>query len=183
MISQVLKATCDNSVKNDFVFTCKKYLETLKINVSFDEIEKMSSYTFKKLLKEKTRSAAFEYLEGQKNKQDKIKEIVHTKLEMQEYLADGDRNTSVAKIIYKARGKTLDVKLQKSWKYSDKLCSGCKTNEESGDEILSCDSFGDNPEKLPYSWFYSSVVTDQVSVGKIMLKKMKAKDKINEGIT
>ena len=67
MIAQVLKATCDNSVKNDFVFTCKKYLETLKLNLSFDEIEKMSKYTFKKLLKEKTRSAAFEYLEAQKN--------------------------------------------------------------------------------------------------------------------
>ena len=183
MISQVLKATCENSVKNDFVYTCKKYLEALKINLSFDEIEKMSNYTFKKLLKEKTRSAVFEYLKEQKNKQDKIKEIVHTKLEMEEYLADGDRNTSVAKIIYKARGKTVDVKLQKTWKYSDKLCSGCKQNEESGEEVLSCDSFGENPEKITYSWFYRSAVTEQVSVGKIMLKKMKAKEKMKDEIT
>ena len=49
--------------------------------------------------------------------------------------------------------------------------------------MLSCDSFGENPEKLQYRWFYSSGVTDQVSVGKVMWKKMKAKDKINEGIT
>ena len=111
------------------------------------EIEKMSNYTFKKLLKEKTKSAAFEYLEAQKNKQDKIKDIAYSKIEMQEYLADGERNIEISKIIIKAKVKILDVKLQKRQKYSDKLCSGCKRNEESGEEVLSCDSIGENPLK------------------------------------
>ena len=30
MIFQVLKATCENTVKNDFVQTCKKYLKTME---------------------------------------------------------------------------------------------------------------------------------------------------------
>jgi hypothetical protein len=30
----------------------------------------------------------------------------------------------------------LDIKTQQKWKYEDKICIGCKTNEESGDEIL-----------------------------------------------
>ena len=98
-------------------------------------------------------------------------------------MADVERNIEISKTIFKARGKTLDVKQLKRWKYSDTLCSGCKSNEESGEEVLSCDSFGENTEKLQYSWFYSSVVTDQVSVGKVMWQKMKARDKINEGIT
>jgi hypothetical protein len=55
---------------------------------------------------------------------------------MQEYLADGDRNTAIFfKPIFKARRKTLDIKLHKKWKYDDKLCSGCKINEESCEEI------------------------------------------------
>jgi hypothetical protein len=55
--------------------------------------------------------------------------------------------------------------------YSDTLCSGCKRNEaETGEEMLSCDSFGENPEKLRYRWVY--VVTDQVSVRKVMWKKI-----------
>ena len=33
---------------------------------------------------------------------------------MQEYLADGDRNTDISKLIFKARRKTLDIKLQKN---------------------------------------------------------------------
>ena len=32
---------------------------------------------------------------------------------MQEYLSDGDRNVNVSKVIFKARGKTLDIKIQK----------------------------------------------------------------------
>ena len=56
-------------------------------------------------------------------------------------LLDGDRNKNISETIFKAKGKTLDIKLQKKWKYDDKLCSGCYENEESGEEILSCKSF------------------------------------------
>ena len=44
---------------------------------------------------------------------DKIKNIKFEELKIQDYLADGDRNNLVSKIIFKARGKTLDIKLQK----------------------------------------------------------------------
>ena len=57
---------------------------------------------------------------------------------MQEYLANGRRNINVSKLIFKARGATLDIKHLKSWKYEDVLCSGCKKEEESGKEILRC---------------------------------------------
>ena len=183
MIYKIFKVTSETSVKNDFVHTCKKYLKTLDIDLSFKEIESMSKFTFKKLVKEKIKSAAFVYLEEQKNKQEKIKDIPYSKLEMQTYLADGDKNINVTKVIYKARGKTLDVKLQKKWKYSDTLCSGCQENEESGEEILKCESFGENSENASYSMFYSIEVLEQISVGKVMMKKLKAKEKIIEEIT
>ena len=46
MIFQVLQPTCDNPIKNDFVKTCEKYLKTLVINLSFEEIEKLSQWSF-----------------------------------------------------------------------------------------------------------------------------------------
>ena len=183
MIYKILKVTSESSVKNDFVYTCKKYMKTLNLEITFEEIEKMSKFSFKKLLKEKIQYAAFSYLEEQKTKQKKIKDIVYSKLEMQEYLVDGDRQTNVSKMIYKARGRTLDIKLHQKWKYSDTLCSGCQVNEESGEEILRCESFGENEQKISYSWFYSSLVSEQISAGKVMMKKLKAKDKIVEEIT
>ena len=86
MIFQVLKATRENSVKNDFVQTCKKYLKTLDINLSFEEIASLSNFRFKKLLKEKSKVAGFNYLNSEKRKQTKIMNIHYEKLEMQKYL-------------------------------------------------------------------------------------------------
>ena len=68
MISQILKVTQENPLKNDFVLTCKKYMKILGIEFTFEEIEKMTKASFKKVLKEKTRQAAFKYLIGQKLK-------------------------------------------------------------------------------------------------------------------
>ena len=173
MIFQVFKATEESSVKKDFVFTCTKYLETLNISLSFDEIEIMSKFSFNKLLKEKVKVAAFSYLNIEKSKQEKIKNIMYSNLEMQEYLADGDRNINVSKVIYKARGSSLDIKLQKKWKYDDKLCTGCNLMEESGEEILKCKTLGENENEVPYGWFFSDLVVKQVSVGNIIMKKLK----------
>ena len=38
---------------------------------------------------------------------------------------------------------TLDIKLQKRWKYEDTTCVGCGEREESGDEVLTCEGFSD----------------------------------------
>jgi hypothetical protein len=77
---------------------------------------------------------------------------------MQAYLADGDRDNRVSRLIFKARGKTLDIKMQKRWKYDDTLCTGCGNKEETGQEILMCDKLSENPENIPYSWFYKQNV-------------------------
>ena len=50
--------------------------------------------------------------------------INYTKLEMQYYLLNGDRNREVRNNIFKARIQTLDIKSQKKRNYSDTLSSG-----------------------------------------------------------
>ena len=57
------------------------------------------------------------------------------------------------------------------------------SDEESGEDILRCNFLGENVEKITYSWFYSKLVSEQISAAKIMLKKLKTKDKIVEEIT
>ena len=126
MIYQILKAIEENPIKNDFVNTCKKYLKSLKMNITLEQIENMSKIQLKKILKEKIRNEAFMYLRNQQTKQEKIKNIEYKELKMQDYLADGDRKISVSKVIYKARGMSLDIKMQKRWKYEDVKCEGCQ---------------------------------------------------------
>ena len=83
MIYKVLQATWENPIKNDFVNMCKKYLGILDIYLSFTEIEKMSQWSFKKLVKAKTEVAGLKYLLEQKANQTKSMEIKYENLSLQ----------------------------------------------------------------------------------------------------
>ena len=102
-------------------------------------------------------------------------------MEIQEYLLEGNENTEVSKLIYKSRGKTLDIKTHKSWKYEDKLCVGGNTNVETETELLSCDGFGNEEEDqdtLSYNLVFSESVSDRIRVAKIIKKRIKTRQAI-----
>jgi hypothetical protein len=171
------------NLQNDFVNTCKKYLEELKINLSFEEIRNLSRWKFKKIVKEKVEIAAFKYLLEWKNnpsrdgKMSKVYNIKYDKFEMQQYLYENS-NTNISKFIAKARAKSLELKTHKSWKYDDKLCSGCSMREESGDEILTCEKFGKYKENetIPaYSWLYGKNTNDMIYCAKVLMKRMETR--------
>ena len=126
MIFQVLQATREDPVKKDFVTTCEEYLKVLNIELTFEEISQMSKHKFKNLVKEKTTETGFKYLLEEKAKQSKILNLQYNKLEMQEYICEGSRNKEITQVIYKARGKSLDIKTHKNWKYEDLQCIGCE---------------------------------------------------------
>ena len=188
MLYQIFDATCQNPVKNDFVQTCKKYLDILKIDLSFEDIKNLSKWKFKKLVKEKTREAAFEFLikeqnkPGRNGKVPKISCIKYEKLELQEYLHEENKNTKISQFIFKARCKTLEIKTHKKWKFEDKICTGCKLREETGDEVLSCEGFGETLlENQPkYEWFYSNEVQKMIDCAKVMIQKLKKREKLIE---
>ena len=183
MVYRIFKAMEDKPIKNDFVYTCKKYLEILKIRTNFEDIGKMSKFTLKQILREKTKSEAFVYLKSQQIVQEKIKNIIYKELKMQDYLFEGDRNLQVSKAIYKARGQILDIKMHKKWKYDDLECEGCHKNFETGEEILQCENLGVNEDQAKYSWFYSDLVIKQISAGKVLIKKLKKRKLIREEVT
>ena len=180
MIFQVLKATRDNPANNDFVKTCQNYLDKLNIQLTFEELGKMSKWSVKKLVNLKIADAAFKYLSEIQVKQSKISHIKYDELCIQEYLLDGNRNTEVSKFIYKARSMTLDIKTQKSWKYNDKLCIGCGVNYETGEEILLCT--GLKTERVPQTVFYDLLfigkTREMSEVAKILMKRLKLRDKL-----
>ena len=150
---------------------------------SFEEIAKLSKFKLNKILKEKRKTAAFTYLKNKQSKKEGIKKISYSKLETQEYLLNRDRNPKVSTMSYRARGQILDIKMQKKWKFYDKLCSGCNLKEESGEEILKCKSFGGNSEKLAYTILFSEHLSEQLCVGKAIMEKLKARKKIREEVT
>ena len=188
MIYKVFEATLKDPLKNDFVSICKKYLEDLNINLSFEDIKNLSKWKLKKILKDKIELAAFKYLIRLKNspsrdgRMSKVGNIQYEKLEMQQYLYENTK-TNISQFIAKARAKTLDIKTHKSWKYDDRACSGCDKREESGDEILTCEAFGQYGENqvIPaYSWFYENKTSDMIYCAKVMMERMKMRKRILE---
>ena len=71
----MFNATRENPIQGDFVKTYTEYLETLDIELSFEEIRNMSKYEFTQLVKKKTTESAFKYLMDKKNKPGKQTKI------------------------------------------------------------------------------------------------------------
>ena len=186
MMFKVFQATLDQPTKNDFVSKCLKYLEVLNITITFDEISEMSDFKFKSLVKEKTKAAAFKYLMELKNlpgKNTKIKNINYKSLGIQEYLLGGNENSEVAKVIFAARGRNLEIKEHKKWKYSDNICVGCDKENESENELLSCPGLveqGHQKTNLLYKSLYSENTCEMFRVGTEIRKRLKCRKKILE---
>ena len=189
MINQVLQATINDPIKNDFVQTCKKYMKEMNIHMSFEDFGKLSKWKARKLVKEKVTENAFKYLTEEKNKQKKISKLEYKRLSIQEYLEDGDKNNEVSKVIFKARSLNLDIKLHKKWKYEDKLCIGCGKNEESGEELLRCEGFIDKKDgKIGlkdiknYSKFFYGSVKEMTELAMDIRKRLRRRENIINGI-
>ena len=109
--------------------------------MTFEDIKQMSEFRFKKMVKQKTTMAAFKYLMEQKikpGKHTKIKNIEYKQLCIQEFLLEGNLNNELSKVIFKMRGKKLEIKDHRKWKYDDNLCVGCSAIIETENELLSC---------------------------------------------
>ena len=123
----------------------------------------------------------------QKNKPGKhtqIKNIEYKQLCIQEYLLEGNLNTELSRVIFKMRGKTLEIKDHKKWKYDNNLCVGCSINIETEKELLECPGFceGDEASKtnLSYSVVFGESVSDMVRVAKEIRRRLKVREKLLE---
>ena len=185
MVYKVFKATCENPLKNDFVQTCESYLKQLDINMTFEELGKLSTWSCKKLVKVKTCEAGFRYLINLKNKQSKIMNIQYSDLNIQEYLLEGNKNNELAKVIFKARAKCLELKTHKKWKYSDDICIGCGNKSETEEELLSYRGFKDknNDKEVKYGWVFTGSVNEMFELAKVVSRRLKLREKLLEGIT
>ena len=65
----------------------------------------------------KTEEAALKYLIKEKDKQKKIANLKYTSLVMQEYLVKGIRDIIIIRVIFKARGRNLEIKTHKKYKF------------------------------------------------------------------
>ena len=83
LLHKFFKAQMENPVKGDWAPQVEQDLKDLDIKYSFEEIKSMSKQTFKVKVKSAIKIKAFEWLQSEKNKLKKVKDIVFTKFKMQ----------------------------------------------------------------------------------------------------
>ena len=138
-------------------------------------------------MQKKITEAGFKYLikkKCEKGRQRKIGQLEYTKLSIQEYLLCGNKDTEISKLIFKARGKILDIKEHNKWKYKDDICVGCETKSETFEEVIFCPGLMETDEivdeKLSYNVFLGGSVEDMERIAKIIEKRLKRREKILE---
>ena len=110
---------------------CKYQLPT-----DLNEIKVMSKDTFSRKVKASVTATALHQLVAECQGLKKTANLQYKELKLQEYFCH--LYPSQARLVFKWRSKTLDVKSHLTYKYSDSLCRICKLTEETPEHALNC---------------------------------------------
>ena len=177
LIHEVFTAQCNNPVKGDWILTVKENIDELQIQMTFLEIKSMSKDTFKNLVKDNVKTAAFNYLTKVQETHSKSKSIKYKQFELQAYLKSRNKMNIMEKsFIFGARTRMLDLKSNFKIGQSDLICRGCFKAEETQEHLLVCPSLADN-SILDTSYFpqYLDLFSDETekieNIGKFLMTK------------
>ena len=148
--------------KGDFVDLVKSDLNEMEIKFEDKDIQEMSKRQWKKLINQKIKEKALNYLVAENDKKEKTRHIKFNKLEMSNYLNE-NKSTSLSKLIFSIRSGTLDIKCLNKWNYGDNLCVMCELKAETLEHLMICPEYGEKEENNPGK---------QISIAKMVEKRM-----------
>ena len=139
LVRKVFEAQKDDPIPGDFVELVKTDKELIGLNMTENEIMKMSKTKFKKFVKEKISDAAFKNLLELKQKHSKLSKISYKKFEISKYLSSPLFNTESRALLLALRTRTVSgVKCDFPGLYQDRLCPlGCG-EEDTLKNIITC---------------------------------------------
>ena len=145
MLFRVLKSQEENPGKGDWVHLVKQDINSLKINLTFEEIAKMSKYNLKYILKTAVKEEAYKYLSDIQSGHSKTRNLEYCSLQLQPYLSSM-RSTSIKQkaVTFKLRTRMLEVADNFKTGKEDLLCKCCKKQSENQQHLLYCDALLDN---------------------------------------
>ena len=152
---QVYETMKSESRKGDFYQLVKKDMEELNINMPETEILSHTKRKWKLLISKRDKEYVFAKLVTENSKLENTKHIVFEDLKLSNYLQD-NRNTTLSRIIFSVRSKTLDLKTWQPWKYFDNLCVLCEKKAETMAHFMSCKSYENVSPVLNWEKIYQN---------------------------
>ena len=180
MLTEFLRAQCENPVKGDWILTVMDDLKELDIKENLDDIREISKDKFKKIVKIKVKEKAFKYLSELQETHSKSKNIKYHDLSLQEYLKPDTSDLSIKEksFIFNARSRMLNVSCNFKDGKSSILCRKCDDEYETQEHLLSCKALDDNSvmnrNDIPsYEDIFGSDTEKIKLIGRILLNKFK----------
>ena len=186
LISKFFQAQLANPVKNDWTMTCSENLQELGIDQSLNEIRSMSKQKFKTLIKEKNSQKAFAFLQEEKSKLSKVKDLQYEKLMIQTYLLPSNlADVRLAKFVFSLRSRMLDVKCNYKNNYSNLCCPICKNENDDQEHLLSCEGLRNlfPVNKLPnYDDLYGNNHEEVLGIARILKQQYETRKSVLKDI-
>ena len=116
--------------KGDWVLQAKEDLNEVRLNMTFDQISKMSDDSFQCKVKKAINQLAFNWLISEKNKPrnnstPKGSKLVYDQLKMQDYFLPSTMNNKQCNLLFSLRSNMVPVKTNFRHSYADLTCPVC----------------------------------------------------------
>lgn len=114
----------------------KELMQRYSLLLNEEDIKNMAKDTFKKKVKSAVTNQAYKDLTNECKLKKKTSNLRYEKLETQKYIKV--MYPGAAKIIFKCRAKTLNIKEHMTYKYNDSVCRWCGICDEKLEHIVNC---------------------------------------------
>ena len=163
----------NNPSRGDWVSTCRKNLEEIKLGLTMNEIKETTKAHFSKLLKQKIREAAFKYLVKKQGK--KGGDIKYSGLQMANYLQPYISNLSITEKqeIFSLRNSMVNIPTNFG------IEENCQCGKlESTKHIYECKIFNEEEAKEKYEEIYSEKIGQIRNIYMRYKENMKNREKL-----
>ena len=134
-----MKAQKNSPVRNDWILQINKDKEELQIDISENELKKMSKNVFKRYLRKKVQNGALRYLNKLKAKHSKMKNIDSKDLKCSRYMINSKLTKSEIQTLFKFRTHMFNVKENFEKMYqNDMLCDLCRISNCTQSHLFQC---------------------------------------------
>ena len=177
LVKKVFNIQSQFPTKDDWIIQIENDKKYLDINLNEDTIKRMKKKSFKKILKEKLKKKASEYLYNYRDKENRSKTKKLKSFGVQDYLKYNGLSTKEKKLFFSLRTRMVDVKTNYRNKYlynmQCRLCEN-KNEEESEKHLLKCEKIiqeytGTVSDLISanYENIYSEDIMEQISITKM----------------
>ena len=178
-----------NPTRGDFVQLIADDFKLIDVEQNDLAIQNTNKKSYKLIIKQKIKSAAFKYLQTKKETHSKVSHIQYSGLQIQSYMLSPLFTNDEVNQLHALRSRSTDCKENFKQKYlnSNLLCSLCKTEVENQQHILVCKVLMSNLQtdeltegQYKYDDIFSMNVKKQKVITSMFVKLFKLREKIQE---